>query len=259
MKQNGRSRSTNGYTKSLLRAAGNPPTVEDAIRIVTSPLLQDVPLPPTNLETLKESLNIGSIRSEDLPLSGELRRSGKEFHILYSSHLTKERRRFTIAHEMGHAFFAKLGNQLPHAGSEVERLCDGFAAEILMPKEVFLEHVERGLTIELLFELRRIFEVSLSALAHRCFQLKRNSVFQIDGDTVEWGIGLVKKGPSHSVESGVRFGIEAASHHETGVVDVYFVDKGNVYPGELEWSRRFMQKTLFILRPTGKDLGVARF
>ena len=253
MKQSGRTKATNEYAKRVLEVAGNPATLEEAICNLVSELLRDATVPPTNLDELKGKLDIVKIVAEDTGLSGELRRERKGLHIVYSSHLAIERRRFTIAHEMGHALLNKLGQRLPHSGPDVERLCDKFAAEILMPRDAFLERLGSSLTIECLFDLKRAFEVSLSAIAYRCFELRRDSVFEIDRGTVSWGAGLVTKGPFHRIETGLRLGINEAYEKEKGNAEVYFVDRGQTYRGELEWSTRSQEKTLFILRRSNNN------
>lgn len=257
MKQSGKRKASKEHAKTLLEAAGNPATIEDAISSLVSQLLKDTTVPPTNLDALKTRLDIVDIIGEDIPMSGELRRDREGLHIVYSSHLAKDRRRFTIAHEMGHALLNSLGHRLPHSGPEVERLCDKVAAEILMPRDAFLRLLGDGLTIERLFDLRRAFEVSLSAVAYRCYGLRRDSCFEIHNGNVSWGAGLVTKGPFHLIETGLRLGIDESDSKEKGNVEVYFVDGGQIYRGELEWSRRSLGKTLFILRRSfSSDLAV---
>lgn len=63
-----------------------------------------------------------------------------------------------------------------------------------------------------------------------------------------WGCGLVKKGSLQLIEGGIRLSIDEALQSERGNVEVYFVDKGKEYRGELEWSHLSFEKTLFILR-----------
>jgi uncharacterized protein DUF955 len=68
---------------------------------------------------------------EDLPL---------ETRIFLQSSPTTERRRFTLGHELGHLVlsdprvFRMVQFELGDEGLQVERLCDAFAAELLMPR-----------------------------------------------------------------------------------------------------------------------------
>jgi len=256
VRQNGSVKPTSNYAKSLLKATGNPPTIDVAVGMLVSELLRDVSTAPTDLDALGSRLDIMDCRAENIPFSGELRRNGKRLEIVYSIHLSDERRRFTIAHEMGHALLERAGKRLPHSGTEVERLCDKFAAEILMPRDRFLETIGSTLTIERLFDLKRAFQVSLNAISLRCFELKRDSVFEVEKDSILWGSGIVKKGPVDLVESGIRLGIDSAAESERGNQEIYFNDKGNTHRGELEWSRRSRGRTLFILRSNNKCLTV---
>ena len=248
MRQNGKQKRASEHADKLLQFTGNPQTIDDAIQLLVGDVLQGISVAPTDLDALRQRLSISECRSEDIPFSGELRRKGKERAIIYSMHLSRDRRRFTIAHEIGHALLERVGCPLPHTGMEVERLCDKFAAEILMPKPVFLDRLGDSLTIERLLDLKRSFQVSLVAIGYRCFTLQRFSVFEVENGTVAWGVGLVKKGPLHLVEPGLRLIIDKAEESETGNHELYFVDRGNTYRGEVEWSRQSHGRTLFLLR-----------
>lgn len=248
MRPSGRTSLTTRHANTLLKAAGQPKSVQDAIYTLVSALFEFSTVLPTNLDALRAKLDIIDIASENIPMSGELRRDRKGLRIVYSPHLPKDRMRFTIAHEMGHALLHKLGDRLPHSGPNVERVCDQVAAEMLMPRDAFLSRLSSGLTIERLFELRREFEVSLTAIARRCYELKGHSVFEVDNENVSWGTGIVRKGPVHLVETGVRLGIHEAYTTQNENVEVYFVDAGKIHRGELEYSRRSKGKMLFILR-----------
>jgi Zn-dependent peptidase ImmA (M78 family) len=231
-----------------LELSGNPPTIDEAIRMIVAELLHGIPVAPTDLEALKETLNISEFSAEDVPFSGELRRQGKKLKVVYSIHLSENRRRFTIAHELGHALMKKAGQNRVQEGTEVERLCDMLATEILMPRNVFEERIGIALTIDRVFELRRIFQVSLIAIAHRCFELERASVFELDEDHVNWASGLVKKGPFQRLDGGLQLNIKAALQDTNGSMEVYFSDNGGTRRGELQWSQISPNRTLFLLK-----------
>jgi hypothetical protein len=235
--------------RRLLQLAGNPSTIEEAVRIIVEGLLADTSTAPTDLESLKPKLNIANFCAEDIPFSGELRREGKQLKIIYSKHLSGDRRRFTIAHEMGHAIFERTGRNCPRSGVEIEKLCDMLAAEILMPKDAFLDRVGSTISLQTLFELKKTFEVSLSAVAFRCFELKRASTFELDEERrVKWGCGLIKPGSLRLANSGLQLAIEEALEHSSGTIEVFFSDLGETQVGELEWSKKYRNGTLFLLR-----------
>jgi hypothetical protein len=238
----------NPAARRLLELAGNPPTIDEAVRKIVAELLHGIRIAPTDLEALKESLNISEFSAEDVPFSGELRRQGKKLKVVYSIHLSENRRRFTIAHELGHALLKKAGWNYGQAGAEVERLCDKLATEILMPRNAFVEQIGVELTIDRIFELRSIFQVSLVAIAHRCFELERASVFEVENDQVRWASGLVRKGPFQHLDGGFQLNIKAALQAPKGNMEVYFNDSGGIRRGELVWSQISTKRTLFLLK-----------
>ena len=186
---------TSSAARRLCVMAGNPPTVPDAVRTVVGRYLDGIESPPTDLERLCPRLNIIDMRVEDIPFSGELRQERDGFVVIYSSTSNGPRRRFTIAHEMGHAIVAASGPGWPRTGRELERLCDMLATEILMPRELFLAHCERDVSLARVQELARLFQTSLSATSIRCAELLGLSIFEMDGEEVRWGYGVVRKGP----------------------------------------------------------------
>lgn len=179
--------------RRLMGIAGNAPSVEAAVKIVASWVLNDVTCPPTDLEAISSRLDIVGFDSEELPVSGELRRNGKGFKVVYSSSLSPERQRFTIAHEMGHAIFEASGPNCPRSGVELERICDLLATEILMPAGIFLKLLGENLSLRKVFELAKTFQTSLSATAIRCAELSGVSVFEIENESVRWSRGVVRR------------------------------------------------------------------
>jgi len=150
---------------------------------------------------------------------------------------------------MGHAIFERTGRNCPRSGAEIEKLCDMLAAEILMPKDAFLEKAGPTLTLESLFELKKTFQVSLLALAFHCFELKRASTFELDDEKqVRWGCGLIKSGSLRLADSGLQLAIEEALEQPSGVMEVFFIDMGATQIGALEWSKKYRTGTLFLLR-----------
>ena len=92
------------------------------------------------------------------------------------------RQRFSYAHELGHLLLQKTGVQkksnlvAKHRGGNLknpeERLCDQIAAEILMPRNAFLEDAEAlGWSLNSLQGLARIYRTSITATALRMLGL----------------------------------------------------------------------------------------
>ncbi len=190
--------------RRLLEMADKPPTVEEAVVIVSERLLDGIRCPPTDLEAIAPRLDVTCIRAEDVPFSGELRRDGTGFTVVYSSALSPGRRRFTVAHEMAHALFEDKRAELPTCwqgvGAALRQDCGRVAyATQGVPRMCWAGCFRwRGV------RACRMFGLSLSATAIRCAELKGVSVFEVDGDAVTWGHGIVKRGPIQAVEYMVR-------------------------------------------------------
>ena len=179
--------------RRLKSLAGNPSTIQEAVETVASKLLEDIPCPPTSLDDLKSRLNVRAFeRVEGLPISGELRRDGAGFIIAYASSLSPGRRRFTIAHELSHAIFETSGPNCPRHGKELEQLCDMLAAELLLPRKIFIQHVGSNFRPETIYQVARRFDTSVMATAMRFYTVYRASVFQVENGRVAWGVGAIR-------------------------------------------------------------------
>jgi hypothetical protein len=236
--------------RRLLKLAGSASTVEEAVRIVADRLLDGLSCPPTDLEGVAARLAVVSFQAEDLPISGELRRDREGLKIFYSSYMSRERRRFTIAHELGHAIFESTGPNCPRIGAELERLCDMLATELLMPKELFLNSVGPEVTLSRIFELARTFGTSLSATAIRCSELRRVSVFESDECRILWGHGLVKKGLLAQKDGEIRWAVERALTGEPGQEILFLHTRTWSGQCRIEWAPIAQGKrALFLLHP----------
>ena len=103
------------------------------------------------------------------------------------------RRRFTIAHEFGHAVFEQTGPNCPRHGVELEKICDMLASEFLMPSEVFRTRLNLSIHPTEIFRLAREFGTSIAATSVRCTQLLGVSVFQVNDAEFEWGFGAIRR------------------------------------------------------------------
>jgi hypothetical protein len=203
--------------------------------VVAERFMVDVPHPPTDLEALARRLNVSGFEAEEMPISGELRRYGNQFRVIYSSYLPSTQRRFTIAHELGHAVFAMSGPNYPRGGDEVERICDKFAAEFLMPTAEFQSKLGRELTANSILELATIFKAPLYATAIRAAEFKDLSVFTVENREVTWTYGIVRKGPFHKNNYYLRDALESVTTSPSG--DITFPMSGEIAltEGRLTW------------------------
>jgi IrrE N-terminal-like domain len=233
--------------RRLMKLSGEG-SVERAIVEVVRALLSDVPHPPTDLEALQSKLKVVRTCAEDLPFSGELRPADDGFVIAVAKQLSRGRRRFTIAHELGHALLATTGKNYPRAGKEVERLCDMLAAEILMPEERFLGSLPAEIDLSTIQMLTRTFDTSWRASAIRCASFRRISIFEADSKEIHWSTGLIKKGPVLALDGELQCIIKKAIEGVSGRDTVYLVGKNNVN----EWSVDFSpisDRVRVLLRP----------
>lgn len=156
-------------------------------------VIQDVTLrtglsyPSNNLLDIAESQGI-EVTEADLTSIGS-RVSGlidyadptKKTHprIYISSAMTKERKLFTLAHELGHHFLHKgkkyriedLDYSRNDKDTKEESEANYFAASLLVPKDIFLKKISQNLSIE---QLAAYFGVSKPVIENRIKWLKNN-------------------------------------------------------------------------------------
>lgn len=159
------------------------------IQTMVTELLNDhhVSKPPIPIERIARSLGL-LIRFEplDSDLSGFLYRDGDQGVVGVNSSHPKTRKRFTIAHEIGHFLlhqaekfhvdrqvFVRFRDNLSSQGIDEEEMeANLFAAEILMPRSSIHEDVQKLTSIDILHDERiesmaRNYGVSLQALMVR--------------------------------------------------------------------------------------------
>jgi hypothetical protein len=146
------------------------------IRRQASRLLQSagVSREPVSLRDVVSALNLEVVQAAGEPFSCEaaLESIGDGHRIVLRGASPERRRRFTIAHEIGHFVLhphrvapQRGGSQGNAAWQLQEREADQFAAEILMPEDLVREAVlSHGLDVERLADR---FDVSRSAMQAR--------------------------------------------------------------------------------------------
>ena len=80
----------------------------------------------------------------DLLFDGELRLVGDRKTIFLRRDIDSARKNFTIAHELGHAALFELDRELNQATPDIERVCNMFAAELLLPRSGVQHEVMRS-------------------------------------------------------------------------------------------------------------------
>ena len=80
-----------------------------------------------------KTLDVDLKNDKRLLYAGELRLVDGRKTIFLREAIESSKENFTIAHELGHASLFQLDPSLEQANQEVERLCNLFAAELLLP------------------------------------------------------------------------------------------------------------------------------
>lgn len=129
--------------------------------------------PATDLEAMAALVGIARIDVADLDVDGELIDTDDGLLVRVDSASSLGRRRFTIAHEIGHALLIPIlgrprGQATCGHNHELERLCDLAAAELLMPVEQLNDILaSRAPNVEAIPAVAQAFGVSLQAAALR--------------------------------------------------------------------------------------------
>ena len=105
--------------------------------------------PPIDVENLARAMGIDSIMNATMIEDGRLEQDGRSAVIYLREGLPESRRRFTIAHELGHRLL--LHPRAPAEryrrrliGDSEERLCDDIAAAILLPRSWVAAHFRQS-------------------------------------------------------------------------------------------------------------------
>ena len=155
----------------------------DMINSITEDIRQVLGIqgPIQNMDDVVYKLG-GTIQDDFLCSDGTVSKEGRTFKIQVSPFQSQKRRRFTIAHELGHLFlhmgylideelWDEQEDNIYHrsGSSEQEYQANEFAAAFLMPrneyKKVMDEHTDGSLVNTA--EIARHFHVSVSAAANR--------------------------------------------------------------------------------------------
>lgn len=149
-----------------------------------------VDAPPVDVEAIARQLDV-DVRFEPLDggLSGALYRAEDGHAVLGVNNWHVEtRQRFTIAHELGHLLMhpdelfvdgvLKRDDESSLAIKSHEIEANSFAAELLMPRKLILEEINRALATNatpdpkrLVEQLARLFDVSEQALQFKLMNL----------------------------------------------------------------------------------------
>lgn len=168
--------------------------------------------PPYDPTALALALGVARVALQPLDCDGQIRLEDERLVVeLNAGTPSRGRRRFTIAHEVGHLVLwevcggIKRTPERRHGSgrtSEIERLCDTLAAEILAPRTEIRElwssysNQEGPLlrTAQLIVEVEKRYAVSLHFAAVRvrevCSPRVGVALLNLDRQRVEWQVGI---------------------------------------------------------------------
>ena len=204
--------------------------IDRAIAKIAEDLVDGLVGPPTDLEALARRVDVSDIRRDDTMLvPGELRKLRDGLVVFLLPNLTKTRRRFTLAHELGHAFFERTGRR-PHPSRELERLCDKFAAEFLMPRRVFVSFAGGQPDLPRVHELCQKFETGLLSTLGRVSDIYGYRAIEVRGSGVIWHRRLSVPA-AHQVSDRLK-----GLCGEGGNADIDLYERGGYSRWNLEWE-----------------------
>ena len=234
--------------KRIIDLAGPVQNVEQAVQTIVERLLADADI-PADLDKIAARFGVAAIRAADLPFSGELRRVHGAYEIVYASHLSPERKRFTIAHEIGHAVLQSSGKGAPRHGVELERICDKFAAELLMPAAHFRANCGAAPSMSRVLHLSKIYRTSLSSTAIRFAQLFGATTFEVSDGEISWAYGVITKGPLARKDPTLQESISALLTNKKDADVLPYTTRQWSGQWRLEAHRLGAKRGLFLFRP----------
>jgi hypothetical protein len=155
--------------------------------------------PPTDLHSLFIALRVVAVEERaSIPVAGFLQKERGSYRIICAAGQSPERRRFTIAHELGHAILETTGPRAPQVGSELERLCDQLATELLMPSRAFSAAIAgRAPSCSVIRDLASKFQTSITATALRCLAYWPVSLVNVQHGSARWCRGPARPDRHH--------------------------------------------------------------
>lgn len=139
--------------------------------------------PPFDPLALAQWLKIPTEARGDIPDARMVPRPDTSLVLEYNPMRPRGRLRFSIAHEIAHSLFPDCAVEVRNRGVnsvrasdswQLEVLCNIGAAELLMPLGSFSNLADTELSIKVMMELRKQFDVSVEACLIRIIKLARS-------------------------------------------------------------------------------------
>ncbi len=179
--------------------------------------------PPVDVEALARELGVESITSAAMLEDGRLEQRGGHTWMLVRGDVWPARRRFTIAHELGHLLLRDAWQEfVAHrtwptgdrdwSGAREERLCDAFAAALLLPQPWMRR--EFGLKSQSLETLQTLADTGKVSLAAGILRLRQ--VLGWKSSLLRWRRG--DQGWQLAAATGLPWGLRLTSARRTAPV-----------------------------------------
>lgn len=139
-----------------------------------------VVVPPVNLRRIIELWPELNVTQCDMDGDGAFVDLGDQGGCIFLKRAaTRERTRFTLAHELGHFVLRTKAGVL--SDDEIERWCDRFAASLLMPRDAINRHLDCGQSLALaVFAGPTVFDVSIAAFRQRVAEVASLAIWIIE-------------------------------------------------------------------------------
>ena len=221
-----------------------------AMRTLTATLLDGIDSPPTDLHGIASRLGIPIIE-ESIGGSGALRRTPDGLQIVCNPKQRLPRRRFTIAHELGHAIIETSGDSFNQNTKETERLCDLFAVELLMPERYFREHLPQNVTLTGIRALAAQYQTSLQTTAYRCAELTNVTIVEANNGGFGRPHGQLQRTNLADVllDESLQALAKRACKGEAGTTQLYLTHQYSVRQWDVQYHPLGSERALFLLTP----------
>ena len=148
---------------------------------------------PVDLEVLARELGVIGIQEKPISVEAMSMRLPRGFRITLNSRTyPPSRRKFSLAHELGHIYMIQNGGvpvgPIGHDNKQVERRCDELASEFLMPYELFCEDISlKPVGLRSALELADTYLTSATTAAIRYVKLSDSPYVLVRWDRARGG------------------------------------------------------------------------
>ena len=176
----GASHKTDKKEKSSAKDVTNINSIDQIMDLV---IKHKISCDPLDIREVVRTVFEIDINETDLgkSVSGFLERIGNRWAIYINKNESEVRKRFTIAHELGHFIYHSDkyvggGTSIPdqiffrdYSTNPMEQEANNFAAALLMPEDTFRKYIDEG--YDTVSTLADKFQLSTSAIKYRAYKL----------------------------------------------------------------------------------------